>query len=208
LDILEDEGLIVRVRGRGTFVAKDATADEAPVLSGYIEDFLRVGVALRVRVLEFELVKASPDLAAVFKIPEGSDLFHVKRLRLVEERPFSVVENYLPYHVGRLLPMALLEDEPLMTLLERHVGISIEWASQVFSAVSADTELASLLDIDVMAPVLKMTLTAFTAESEAVNYANVYYRPDRYNHHGYLRRRRTSDHLTWTAVERIHAGGG
>jgi len=103
--------------------------------------------------------------------------------------------------------MALLEDEPLMTLIEKHVGVSIEWASQVFQAVSADADLAALLDVDVMAPILKMTLTAYTAESEAVNFANVYYRSDRYNHHGYLRRRRTSDHLTWTAVERIHAMG-
>ncbi len=207
LKILEDEGLIVRVRGKGTFVSKRTAADEVPVLSGYIEDFLRVGGALKVKVLEFGLVKASPYLASVFKVAEASDLFHVKRLRSVESWPFSVVENYLPYEVGRMLPMALLEDEPLMTLVEKHVGISIEWASQVFQAVSADAQLASLLGVDVMAPVLKMTLTAFTEDSEAVNYANVYYRSDRYNHHGYLRRRRTSGHLTWTAVERIHAPG-
>jgi len=164
-------------------------------------------VALKVKVLEFGLVKASPDVASVFRVPEASDLFHVKRLRLVESRPFSVVENYLPYEVGRQLPLALLEDEPLMTLVERHAGISIEWASQVFQAVSADADLATLLDVDIMAPILKMTLTAYTAESDAVNLANVYYRSDRYNHRGYLRRRRTSDHLTWTAVEGIHAAG-
>ena len=207
LEILEDEGLIVRVRGKGTFVAKDVMADEVPVLSGYIEDFLRVGGALKVKVLTFELVQASPDLASALKVPESSDLFHVKRLRSVESWPFSVVENYLPYEVGRLLPVALLEDEPLMTLIEKHVGISIEWASQLFQAVSADAELASLLDLDVMAPVLKMALTAYTAEDEVVNYANVYYRSDRYNQTGYLRRRRTSDHLSWTAVEHVPALG-
>jgi GntR family transcriptional regulator len=204
LQILEDESLITRVKGKGTFVAKDATADESPVLSGYIEDFLRVGVALEVKVLQFGMIKATPDLASVLKVDEASDLFHVKRLRLVEGRPFSVVENYLPYKVGICLPMVLMESEPLMTLVEKYAGISIEWASQVFQAVSADADLAALLDIDLMAPVLKMTLTAFTANSDVVNFANVYYRSDRYNHHGYLRRRRTSDHLTWTAVERIH----
>jgi GntR family transcriptional regulator len=187
LQILEDESLITRVKGKGTFVAKDAAADESPVLSGYIEDFLRVGVAL--------------------EVDEASDLFHVKRLRLVEGRPFSVVENYLPYKVGICLPMVLMESEPLMTLVEKYAGISIEWASQVFQAVSADADLAALLDIDLMTPVLKMTLTAFTADSDVVNFADVYYRSDRYNHHGYLRRRRTSDHLTWTAVERIHPVG-
>ena len=69
-------------------------------------------------------------------------------------------------------------------------------------------EVAALLDLDPMAPILKMTLTAFTDLNEVVNYAQVFYRPDRYNHHGYLRRRRLSDHLTWTAVERIHGLAG
>jgi GntR family transcriptional regulator len=84
LQILEDESLITRVKGKGTFVAKDAAADESPVLSGYIEDFLRVGVALEVKVLQFGMIKATPDLASVLKVDEASDLFHVKRLRLVE----------------------------------------------------------------------------------------------------------------------------
>jgi GntR family transcriptional regulator len=203
LDILENEGLIIRIRGKGTFVARNESDDEAPVLSGYIEDFLRVGGALKVHVLEFKLAKATPEVAGVFKVAEGSDIFHSKRLRLVGNRPFSIVENFLPYHIGRHLPVALLEREPLMTLIETELGVSVEWASQIFSAVSAGQDLAALLEVDPIAPILKMTLTAFTDADEVVNYAHVYYRPDRYNHHGYLRRRRVSDHLTWTAVEGI-----
>ncbi len=142
LQILEDEGLIVRIKGKGTFVAKDAVVDESPVLSGYIEDFLRVGLSTKAKVLHFGLVRASPDLASVFKVDEGTDLFYVKRLRMVEGRPFSVIENYLPYGVGILIPLALIEDEPLMQLIETRAGIPIDWASQVFQAVSADSDLA------------------------------------------------------------------
>ncbi|MFH0916774.1 MAG: GntR family transcriptional regulator [bacterium] len=207
LQILEDEGLIVRIRGKGTFVAKDAVAGESPVLSGYIEDFLRVGLSTQVKVLHFGLVKASPDIASVFAVDESTDLFYVKRLRMVEGRAFSVIENHLPYSVGILIPLARIEDEPLMQLIETHAGIPIDWASQVFQAVSADSDLAHLLDIDLMAPVLKMTLSAHTAENQVVNHAHVYYRSDRYNHHGFLRRRRTSDYLGWTPVEPIHPTG-
>ncbi|MBC7294509.1 MAG: UTRA domain-containing protein, partial [Thermoleophilia bacterium] len=68
-------------------------------------------------------------------------------------------------------------------------------------------ELATLLDVDITAPVLKMILTAYTADNEVVNLAHVYYRSDRYNHHGYLRRRRSKDDFGWTPVERIHPVG-
>jgi GntR family transcriptional regulator len=207
LQILEDRGLIVRVKGRGTFVAGDALADESPVLTGYIEDFLRVGLSTEVKLLHFGLVKASPDLASVFKVDEGTDLFHVKRLRMVEGRPFSVIENYVPYQVGILIPLALIEQEPLMQLIETRAGIPIDWASQVFQAVAADSDLANLLDIDLMAPILKMTLSAHTFDNQVVNHAYIYYRSDRYNHHGFLRRRRTSDYLGWTPIETINAAG-
>lgn len=207
LRILEGEGLIVRIKGKGTFVAKDAVADESPILSGYIEDFLRVGLATKVKVLQFGLVKASPDLATLFNVPDTADLFFVRRLRMVEGRPFSVIDNYLPYEIGAHLPLARVEEEPLMQLIEKSSNIAIEWASQVFQAVSADADLSALLDIDLMAPILKMTLTAYTAENHPVNLGHVYYRSDRFNHHGFLRRRRTKDSLGWTPVERIHPAG-
>ena len=203
LQILEDEGLIVRLKGKGTFVAKGATAQEVPILSGYIEDFLHAGLATKAKVLEFGIVKATADLAMLFHQGEGSDLFYVKRLRLVEGRPFSVIENYLPYDVGLRIPLGAMEDEPLMSLIEEYTGIPIDWASQVFQATSADTELAGLLDIDPLAPVLKMNLTAYTAKGQVVNSASVFYRSDRFNHLGYLRRRRTGGSPDWTPSEEI-----
>jgi hypothetical protein len=48
-----------------------------------------------------------------------------------------------------------------------------------------------------------MNLTAYTAEGQVVNSASVFYRSDRYNHQGYLRRRRGEDAFGWTPVERI-----
>ncbi len=203
LQILEDEGLIVRLKGNGTFVAKDATAAEVPVLSGYIEDFLRVGLSTKAKVLQFGIAKATPDLATLFHVEEGTKLFYVKRLRLVEGRPFSVIANYLPYDVGIRVPLVRVQDEPLMSLIEEYAGIPVDWASQVFQAISADVELAGLLDIDPMAPILKMNLIAYTAKGQVVNNASVFYRSDRYNHLGYLRRRRTSDTAGWTPVEWI-----
>ena len=203
LQILEDEGLIDRLKGKGTFVNKDATAEEVPVLSGYIEDFLRVGLSTKAKVLQFGIVKATPDLATVFHADEGTELFYVKRLRTVEGRPFSVIENYLPYDVGMRIPLVRIEDEPLMSLIEEYTGIPIDWATQVFQAISADAELAGLLEIDPMAPILKMNLTAYTVKGQVVNNASVFYRSDRYNHHGYLRRRRGEDAFGWTPVERI-----
>ena len=62
----------------------------------------------------------------------------------------------------------------------------IEWASQVFEAVAADEEMAGLLEVDLLTPLLKLTLTAYSTDGSVVDLAHVFYRSDRYHHHGFL----------------------
>ena len=206
LAILEREGLIVRLKGKGTFVATNLPVEATPVLSGYIEDFLRVGLATKAKILEFGLVNATAGLASALGVGEGTELLHVKRLRSWEGRPLSIIENYVPFSIGALVPPALLEEEPLMQLVEKYAGVKIDFASEVLQAISADAEMASLLDISLLAPVLKMSLTAFSMEGQIVNLATVYYRSDRYNHRGYLRRSRRADRFGWIPTEEAPTG--
>ncbi len=201
LQMLEDEGLIYRVKGKGTFVSADLDKDKTPCLSGYLEDLIRIGLAMEVRVLEFGLRKASAELASLFQVAEGSDVFFIKRLRLVEGRPFSVVHNHVPYDIGKQIPLEALEEEPLMQLIETRAGVAIDWASEVFQAVSAGEEVAKLLEVDLVAPVLKMILTAYSPDGRVVNLAHVFYRSDRYNYRGRLKRRRTEEYIGWVPVE-------
>src|SRR5680860_519221 len=52
LQILEDEGLIFRVRGKGTFVSADVDEERSPRLWGYLEDLISTGFSMRVHVIE------------------------------------------------------------------------------------------------------------------------------------------------------------
>lgn len=201
LQILEDEGLIYRVKGKGTFVSDEVVRDSTPRLSGYLEDLIDIGLAMEVKVLDFGLRKASAEVGSVLDVDEDSDVFFVKRLRLVDGRPFSVIQNFVPYDVGMQIPLEALFSEPLMQLIETRTGESIDWASEVFQAVSADSELAGLLGIDILAPVLKMILTAYSPVGRVVNLAHVFYRSDRYNYRGHLKRRRTEGSIGWVPME-------
>lgn len=201
LQILEDEGLIYRVKGKGTFVSDDVDKDKAPRLSGYLEDLINIGLAMEVKVLEFGLRKATAELGPILDLEEGSDVFFVKRLRLVDGKPFSVIHNFVPYDIGKHIPLEALESQPLMQLIETRTGESIDWASEVFQAVSADSELAGLLEVDLVAPVLKMILTAYSPNGRVVNLAHVFYRSDRYNYRGHLKRRSAEGVVGWVPME-------
>ena len=200
LQILEDQNLIRRVKGKGSFVSEGIADDATPHISGSLEDLIHIGPETRIRVVEFRLVKATPDLAETFAIEEGADLFYVQRVRLVGDRPLAILSNHVPYEVGACLSLSELESQPLIVLIEKRAGFKIEWASQVFEAVAADEETSRLLEVDLLTPLLKLTLTVYSADARVVDLAEVYYRSDRYKHRGFLARNREDGGTFWDAM--------
>jgi len=201
LQILDDQGLILRVKGRGTFVSEQIAKDATPRISGSLEDLIKLGPDTSIRVVEFRLVRADDELADIFAVDEGSDLFYVERLRLVDGRPLALMANHIPYEVGASISLSDLHEMPLIMLIEKRAGLTIEWASEVFEAVAADERLASLLEVDVLTPLLKLTLTVYSVDGLVVDLAEVFYRSDRYRHHGFLIRDRSNGSRFWDAPE-------
>jgi GntR family transcriptional regulator len=201
LQILDEQGLITRVRGKGTYVSEKVAEDATPRISGSLEDLIRMGPEVSYKVVEFRLVKASRDLAETFACDEGADLFHVQRVRLVHDKPLALLVNHLPYDVGARISLSDLSREPLIVLIETRAGKPIEWASQVFEAMAADEYMAELLEVDLLTPLLKLTLTAYSLDGSVVDLAEVYYRSDRYKHHGFLTRNRGNGSSFWNGLD-------
>jgi len=125
----------------------------------------------------------------------------VERLRLVGGRPLALMANHVPYEVGASISLSDLHEMPLILLIEKRAGMPVEWASEVFEAVAADERLASLLEVDVLTPLLKLTLTVYSVDGTVVDLAEVFYRSDRYRHHGFLIRDRSNGARFWDAPE-------
>jgi len=208
LQILDEQGLIIKVRGKGTYVSQKLAEDATPRISGSLEDLIHMGPEVSIRVVEFRLVRAAGDLAEAFACDEGTDLFHVQRVRLVDDKPLAVLVNHMPYEVGACIPLSDLSREPLIVLIETRAGRQIEWASQVFEAVAADEQMADLLEVDLLTPLLKLTLTAYSMDGSVVDLAEVFYRSDRYKHHGFLTRNRGNGPAFWNGSNDEPAGNG
>jgi GntR family transcriptional regulator len=206
LQILDEQGLIIKVRGKGTYVSDKVAEDATPRISGSLEDLIRMGPEVSIKVVEFRLVRATRDLADAFACDEGTDLFHVQRIRLVDDKPLAVLVNYVPYEVGACISLSDLSREPLIVLIETRAGRPIEWASQVFEAVAADELMAGLLNVDLLTPLLKLTLTAYSMDGSVVDLAEVFYRSDRYKHHGFLTRNRGEGPSFWNGIADDPAG--
>lgn len=181
LDMLVNEGLIYRERGRGSFVAHPTLEQSMSRIISFTQDMRQRGFSPGTRVLSASLISAPEDIAEKLQIPPGDVLARIERLRLADGEPMSIEESYL---VHRYCPNILQHDyssKPLRETLERDYGIRLVYARQVIRAIPASKQLAKLLEIKPNVPLLFIERITFSQAEIPVEFLRIYYRADRYS---------------------------
>jgi GntR family transcriptional regulator len=176
LEALVSEGLLERVPGRGTFVAR--TRAGAPLrLSSFTEEMTRRGMKPAARTLLARMEAAGPGVARALEIAEGDKVVHWQRLRLADGVPMCVEDAYL---ADSIVPGFL--DQPLPESLYGELqrrDIMPTWGEDSVDAVPARAAEADLLGVAEGTPVLRVARRAF-ADKIAVEVSRSTYRADRF----------------------------
>jgi GntR family transcriptional regulator len=176
LDALVSEGLLERVPGRGTFVAR-AKSDVQVRLSSFSEEMARRGLKPESRTLLARIESAGPGVARALEIGEGDKVVHWQRLRFADGTPMCVEDAYLADSIApRFLEQGL--PESLYVELRRRDLLPTWGEDSVESAVARGDE-AELLGISRGEPVLRIARRAF-AGNIAVEVSRSTYRADRF----------------------------
>ncbi len=189
LGLLEEERLVRRHPGRGTFVTTDLA--DAPI-EGDMEQLLRkvrrLGSKTRVRNALVKVVTADLETAKDLRLADGATVQRASHVRLLEGTPIGYVETQIPTDLAIEFDPRELNENPMLTLLERK-GVAIAAADQLIGAVSADARLAQLLETEVGAPLVRIRLVVFDTDQQPVERLVAYYRGDHYDHHIRLTRK-------------------
>lgn len=102
LDILVSEGLIVKRRGRGTFV-KDINKEEIKRLMMSRQFIgttaLYQNQTVTSKVLNFSVEQANNNVSEQLNIEEGSFVYNIFRVRIVDGDPLAVEQTFMPIDV-------------------------------------------------------------------------------------------------------------
>ena len=176
LDALVSEGLLERVPGRGTFVAR-AKIDVQVRLSSYTEEMARRNLAPDARTLLARMESAGPGVARALEIDEGDKVVHWQRLRFADGVPMCIEDAYLadsivPEFLDQELPQSLYVELQRRDLLP-------SWGEDSVDAALSRPEEAELLEVGAGDPVLRIARRAF-AGNIAVEVSRSTYRADRF----------------------------
>lgn len=192
LDQLVNEGLIVRVAGRGTRPTPGQasppldplyqTRQPRPTrLTGLMENIVAASRRTTVKVLEWRSLEASQAVACALQIPVGTKVRRAIRRRSTQEGPLSYITAYVPEALCLGFGRTELARKPILQLLEES-GVELGRAQQTVSARQADAVVASELGVAIGTALLAVRRLVYDAQDKPIQWLHGLYRPDRYEY--------------------------
>lgn len=191
VEMLEKEGMVERIQGRGTFVS--GTAADAPNRGDLSELVRRLrtldgrstlgDLSIRTEVADDQVVR---DL----QLGAGDEVIHASYVRVRDGEAIGVTNIYFPARLNvEITPEDLHSPSP--TLLESK-GVEILGAHQLIGAALADSQLSSKLGVPVGSPLVRFSLLVMDINNQPVELLQAHYRADKYMHHVFLASRATT----------------
>ncbi|MHB8340172.1 MAG: GntR family transcriptional regulator [Mycobacteriales bacterium] len=173
------EGLVVKEKGRGTFVRQPQIAMVVQELRGFYEEMSERGQPVRTQILAQRVVTASPEVAGELDVPMGSDAVLLDRVRLVGEEPVVRVRTHLPAGRFRELLDVDLTERSLYDVLQQDYGVQPRTGRRTIEATVADRELARHLRVPTGSAILRVSAVSYDTDGAAMEHFVASYRGDR-----------------------------
>ena len=180
IDTLVQEGLLVRHRGRGTFVAGPRVSYPPASLVSFSRAMAALGLPVATRLLDLELVPARGDVATALGVADGTPVLLVRRLRFVSGEPVAIHASYMDKGYLDGLRASDLLTLPISQAMENVTNVHIVASRDYLEAVAATREEAALLQISPGDPIQLVTGVAVADDGRPVLATRAAYRADRF----------------------------
>lgn len=176
---LEHEGLVERVKGKGTFVSRPRTSESlVHTLVGLYDDVERRGGHVHSDVLRHEQALADDEIATALEVAPGTPVVVLERLRHVDGEPWSLSTTWMPEPVGAVTLGVDLSEASLYRVLAEN-GIVATSGVRSAEATVATHEQAQHLGVSAGSALLRLRSVSRGADGIPMEYFVAHHRGDR-----------------------------
>jgi GntR family transcriptional regulator len=179
---LEIAGLIVRQRGRGTFLTQPKISHFSEPPHRLTDTLLSRGIKPGWSLIEAEAIGAPGSVASALEIEEGSEVFRSLRLRLAGDEVIGVVVAHAVVEADSITRESLERDGPSLQYLARVISLKDARVDRIIEAVSATQREAGHLEVEEGAPILAVQRILRDERGKAIEHYCGHYRGDRFQY--------------------------
>lgn len=146
-------GLIYQVQGSGLFLREKSGTDYINLgsLRGLTKDL--ASQTIKTKVLALHVLEADEGIAKQLRCEAGTKLYYVKRLRIVDQEPFSIEISYFKKEIMPYLNEDIASSSIYGYLID-DLKLNIGFADKVINCEKIDEASAELLKVHPLDPAL------------------------------------------------------
>ena len=176
------EGLLIRERGRGTFVSPPKMTHNPEERKGLTEFMTEQGIKPGWKVIETGFVEANKEVAEKLQVAHKSRVYRIRRLRLAEDKPIGTHTVFLPESISSQINEAGLLEGGSLNYISHIPQMINSHAARFIEAVAASEQDVKLLQLSLGSPVLTIQRLVVSASGEPIEYLQARYRGDRFKY--------------------------
>jgi GntR family transcriptional regulator len=144
--------------------------------ASFSEDMRARGFKPSSQILKQDVIEADDSLQSVLRCSAGDKILWLVRLRLADDNPVALQYSYIPLGLVPGLESKRLENRSLFNILRSEYFIYPAWTEAEMEARKADTDTATLLNLEENDPVLVVRGLTYTDSFEIVESVETIYR--------------------------------
>jgi GntR family transcriptional regulator len=179
LRMLEEQGLIVRRHGVGTFVRARPILKNLSLNYGITDMISSAGRTASTAYIDIREEKAGSETAEKLRIDPDSSVFVIERIRTADDQPVVYSLDIFPSTlIGDKEELDSLGSRSIYEYFQTELGLSIHHGIASLSPVPANKELARHLKLRAGAPLLFMLQVDYLDEDQPILLSLEYHIPD------------------------------
>ena len=170
---LVQEGVLLRIKGKGTFVCEQKLKQQD--MMSFTEIIKKTGNELVTEVLEFSTIETPEDFEDIFTL---DNLYKIKRKRIVDKECIALETVYIPVDYCGYIDKEMLNGS-LFSILEKF-GYIVDYSNSSISAIIINEELKEIFGVDQEVPMLKVVSKTYDNKDKMIFLEEAIYRSDKY----------------------------
>ena len=166
---LEQQGLIIRRRGLGTFISEPKVSRRLGSLYSFTEDMKKLGLTPSSQILSYRLISRECGSCALREF-QSERLIEVVRLRLANDRPMLLEKTYLSVDLCPDLSWERLENNALYAILTERHHLQPYRAVETYEAVLMTKEESQTLQSKPGEPAFLLRRSTWDAKERLIEY--------------------------------------
>lgn len=161
LALLVQDGLVVRSRGKGTFVRGPFLTAAPRSVSSFTAELRDLGMKAGSRILKVQTATAREEVAAEMGLAVGRPVVRIRRLRTADGRPIGIQDTLLVADRFPGIASKLTDESSLYSILRDVYGVIPTHAVEVFRSTGIRKADAAVIECDPGQPAFEVTRLSY-----------------------------------------------